>query len=408
MSVKFIHTGDIHFGVENYGKLDPSTGLHSRFKDFIKCFEKIMEYAVKHDVDFVLICGDIYHTPRPTPTHQREFARCITKLMEKSIPLIMVVGNHDNPVSFGKATSLDIFSALNIENIYVISRPQTLTIELKEKKKIQIAGFPWPTRSRIIDKEEYKNLNAGELDEELQTICEQVIDNLTDSLSPDIPAIFAGHLSLAEAQYSGSERTTLLGKDPVIFTGKLAREEFSYVALGHIHKHQNLNSTSSPPVVYSGNIERVDFNEERDDKGFCLVEIDDAKKSVYRFIKTPSRKLVTIDVDVRERLDPTWDIITEIQKHNIEGAVVRIIYLTTSNWEQPLRLQEIHEALSSAYWVQGIIRKTEEKEVTLKTAISENLSLREALDKYIKQENLEKYADDIKIYAGKLQEEISE
>ena len=270
MSIKFIHAGDIHFGVENYGRLDPSTGLHSRFKDFIKCFKKAVDYGIKHEVDFLLLCGDIYHTPKPSPTHQREFAKCIMTLLEKSIPAVMIVGNHDNPVSFGKATSLDIYSALNIKNVHIISYPQILNLNLKDEKQIQIVAFPWPTRSRIVDKDEYKSLDSQQLDEKLQTICEEVIESLTRDLSPEIPSVFAGHLSLAEAQYSGSERTTLLGKDPVILTSTLAKDEFSYVALGHIHKHQNLNKTSSPPVVYSGSIERVDFNEEKKIKVFVL------------------------------------------------------------------------------------------------------------------------------------------
>ena len=89
-------------------------------------------------------------------------------------------------------------------------------------------------------------------------------------------------------------------------------------------------------------------------------------------------------MDVREKPDPTADIIEEIRKHDIEGAVVRIVYLTSSDWENPLRLKEIHEELEKSFWVQGIIRKTEEKEIEARTAISENLSLMEALGQIYK------------------------
>ncbi|HPZ08536.1 MAG TPA: exonuclease SbcCD subunit D, partial [Candidatus Eremiobacteraeota bacterium] len=323
MTIKFIHTGDIHFGVENYGKVDPDTGLHWRFKDFISSFEKAVNYGIKEGVDFFLICGDIYHTPNPTPTHQREFVRLIMKLVEEKIHIIMTVGNHDNPVAFGKATSIDIFNELNIPYIHIISRPEILTLELEDKGKIQIAGFPWPTRSRLIDKEDYGELKSEEINEKLQLICHEAIRDLINKLSPEIPSIFAGHLAIAEAHYSGSERTTLLGRDPVIMTSTLSRKEFSYVALGHIHKHQNLNSASSPPVIYPGSIERIDFNEEQEDKGFIFAELN-GKDLIYRFVKTPSRPMITIDVDVRERLDPTWEIIEEIEKYNIKGPKEKI------------------------------------------------------------------------------------
>lgn len=403
MSIKFIHTGDLHFGVENYGRIDPDTGLHSRFKDFIKCFHKAIDYAIKHKVDFFLICGDIYHTAKPTPTQQREFAKAITELTGNSIPVIMIVGNHDNPVAFGKATSLDIYPALNIENVHVISIPQILHLDLRGKK-IQILGFPWPSRSRLMNKDDYRDLNAGELDEKLQKNCMDVIDSLTSQLSQEIPSVFAGHLAISEAQYSGSEKTTLLGKDPVFLTGSLARKSYNYVALGHIHKHQILSR--DPQTVYSGSIERVDFNEEKEEKGFCLVEIEE-NETLMRFIKTPSRKLLTINVDVREKPDPTWEIITEIEKFSLEGAIVRIIYLTTCENDQPLRLKEINDALSGAYWVHGIIKKTEEKEIKNKVIISEDLSLMEALGKYIEQEKLDKYEEDLKIYAKQLEEEVT-
>ena len=407
MSIKFIHTGDIHFGVENYGKTDPDTGLHARFKDFISCFDKIVHTAIKEEVDFILICGDIYHTPNPSPTHQREFARSVMRIIEKDIPVIVIVGNHDNPVAFGKANSLDIFTELNIKNIHVISRPEIITLDLKEKGKIQILCFPWPTKSRLIDKEDYKHLNSQEMDEKLQKACNDTIEHLTGILSPQYPSIFAGHLAMADATYSGSERTTLLGSDPVILTGTLARKEFNYVALGHIHKYQNLNANTSPPVIYSGSIERIDFNEEYEEKGFILAELKDKDLS-YRFVKTPSRPLVTIEVDVREMLDPTWEIIEEIKRREINNAIVRIIYLTRYCYNEPLRLKDIKDTLEGAFWVHGIIRKADEKEVTERAVISENLTFMEALDKYIEQENLSDYSEDIKNYAQLLERNLLE
>ena len=407
MSIKFIHTGDIHFGVENYGKIDPDTGLHARFKDFISCFDKIVHTAIKEEIDFLLICGDIYHTPSPSPTHQREFARSIRKIIEKDIPVIIIIGNHDNPVAFGKANPLDIFTELNIKHIHVMSKPDLVTLDLKEKGKIQICCFPWPTKSRLIDKEDYKHLNSQEMDEKLQKTCNDTIEHFAGMVSPEYPAIFAGHLAMADAAYSGSERTTLLGRDPVILTSTLARKEFDYVALGHIHKYQNINQNSSPPVIYSGSIERIDFNEEYEEKGFILAELEN-KNLKYRFVKTPSRPMVTVEVDVREMLDPSWEIIEEINRRDINNAIVRIIYLTHYCYNEPLRLKDIKDTLEGAFWVHGIIRKADEKEVTERPVISENLTFMEALDKYIEQENLSDYSEDIKVYARLLEKNLLE
>ena len=60
-----------------------------------------------------LFAGDAYRTADPTPTQQRQFAEALLPLIEAGIPVAMVVGNHDHPVSFGKASSVDIFGVLD-------------------------------------------------------------------------------------------------------------------------------------------------------------------------------------------------------------------------------------------------------------------------------------------------------
>ena len=73
--VRVLHFADLHLGVEAYGKLDPQTGLSTRLGDFLTAFDKLVDYALHHDIDLVLFCGDAYKTRDPTPTQQREFAR---------------------------------------------------------------------------------------------------------------------------------------------------------------------------------------------------------------------------------------------------------------------------------------------------------------------------------------------
>ncbi|GAI72228.1 unnamed protein product, partial [marine sediment metagenome] len=123
-------------------------------------------------------------------------------------------------------------------------------------------------------------------------------------IKPEIPAIFAAHLAAAEATYSGSERSVIIGNDPVFSTQLLAQKEFDYVALGHIHKFQDLNPNDDIPVVYPGSIERINFGEEKEDKGFCLVNIGKGKTS-YEFIPVPARRFITIDSVIPQGEDPT-------------------------------------------------------------------------------------------------------
>ena len=97
--IRFIHTADIHFGMENYGRIDPTTGIHSRLLDFNNSLNSCIDYAIDHDVDFFLFSGDAYKTATPSPTQQRLLIQSFLRLYDAHIPVIIIVGNHDHPVS---------------------------------------------------------------------------------------------------------------------------------------------------------------------------------------------------------------------------------------------------------------------------------------------------------------------
>ena len=94
-----------------------------------------------------------------------------------------------------------------------------------------------------------------------------------EKADPRLPIILTAHASVQGAKY-GSERTVMLGAD-LVLPGSLVRDaRLDYVALGHIHKPQDLNENAHPPVIYPGSIERVDFGEAGDDKFFIIAEIE--------------------------------------------------------------------------------------------------------------------------------------
>ena len=105
-------------GVENYGRIDPASGLHTRFVDFVRCLEFVVDLALEKGVDMVLFAGDIYKSPTPNPTWQREFAVQLHRLQEERVSTVIVVGNHDTPSSYGRATSVDVFNALALVDTY--------------------------------------------------------------------------------------------------------------------------------------------------------------------------------------------------------------------------------------------------------------------------------------------------
>lgn len=404
--MKFLHFADVHLGIENYGRIDPSTGLHTRLQDFIKCFSFAIDIALEEKVDLVLFAGDAYKTSNPTPTHQREFARQIYRLSEAKVPVIMINGNHDIPVSFGRATSLDIFDTLNVSGMRVVTESELLNIETKAGL-VQFFGIPWPTKNLFLGKEEYKNFTDEEITLEIQKRVSDKIIEYARVVNPNIPAIFAAHLAAAEATYSGSERSAIIGRDPVFPTLILAQKEFDYVALGHIHKFQDLNLDSHPPVVYSGSIERINFGEEKDDKGVCLVNIEKGKTS-YEFIPLPARKFVTIDVSISEEQEPTNALIREIEKYDLSEAVVRVFYTMSTEKEDLMDFKRINSALEGAFLVTTIAKKSKPEERRKRVEeITEDLGMLEAMDKYIQNNpDLVSLSEELKTHAQELEKEF--
>ncbi len=85
--ITFIHTADIHFGMENYGKIDAKTGIHSRLLDFERALNFCIDFAIEKNVDFFLFAGDAYKTANPSPTQQKLLMQCLLKLYKANIPI---------------------------------------------------------------------------------------------------------------------------------------------------------------------------------------------------------------------------------------------------------------------------------------------------------------------------------
>jgi DNA repair protein SbcD/Mre11 len=100
-----------------------------------------------------------------------------------------------------------------------------------------------------------------------------------ENADPSLPVIMTAHASVQGASY-GSERTVMLGADFVLPASLVKDTRLDYVALGHIHKPQDLNEGRHPPVIYPGSIERVDFGEARDEKYFIIAEVEKGQTRV--------------------------------------------------------------------------------------------------------------------------------
>lgn len=361
--MKIIHTSDIHIGVENYGKIDPETGLSTRLADFLRAYDKVVDYAISQDADLFVFAGDAFKTREPTPTQQREFAQRVKKLSKAGIPSIWLVGNHDTPNASGKANSLDIYSVMETPLTTVIRKLSLCTVTAKNGEKIQVLGFPWESRK---DHEGYR----------------ERLDRLIKEIDPTLPAIGVIHASVAGAKY-GSEQLVMMGGDMVVDIEPWVTPKFQYVALGHIHQHQIIHR--DPPMVYAGSLERVDFGEEKEDKVFLDVDIvPDPKgfKAKYKTVSTDARKFVSFQVKAG-RENPTEDVLKALKEKDTKDCVVKITVDLPHDGNIDLDVEKIRKSLKEAFFVAGIHRNIAQVKRQILAENVEQLDPREALKKYL-------------------------
>ncbi len=408
LAMKIIHFADVHLGMENYGKLDPETGLSSRLGDFLNSFERIVEVAKNEKVDLVCFAGDAFKTRDPSPTYQRAFAEKIYKISGTGIPVVMLVGNHDFPGALGKAHTLEIYPTLNVSNVFMVS-DEVIKLETKNGP-IQIAGLPWFTKQQLLSKDELR-LPLKDIHQKLSMKLAKKIEFLSSKIDPDIPSMLIAHATVEGATF-GSERSVMIGSDVLVPLSTLRNSRFNYVALGHLHKFQVLSE--KPPIIYSGSIERIDFGEEKEDKGFVLIEIDKTAQKIlttHKFIKTPARKFLSIKIKVDDVENPTEVVLEKIKKNDIKDAVVKVIINISEEKQAEISETKIREALTSTNYIAGIIKEVESHERTkVKNGFSDELSSLNTigiLEKYLDLKKISKsHKQELIKTAEKLIEEI--
>lgn len=381
--ITFVHTADIHFGMENYGRVDPETGIHSRLLDFNRALNSCIDTAIEKNVDFFLFCGDAYKTAHPSQTQQRLLIQCLLRLYDANIPVVIVVGNHDHPLSFGKAHALDLFSSFPLDGFHVIGKPRIVSLQTKSGP-VQIVGMPWPTRNLIALKQH--DVSSSKITEYISQAATHIIAELAKQLDQNVPAVLAGHLTVSNGVFSGSEKRAVYGTDPLFLPSQLAIPPFDYVALGHLHRFQNLNPKGETPIIYSGSIERIDFGERKEAKGFCLVTIHEKKKVTYEFIKTPARPFIQIEVKLAMGKNFTQQIVDAVTKHDIDEAIIKILYFLPDGEKDTVDLKTIQRTCSSAMHIVGVIPIRPTMQRTRRMAANQNeLSMQELLLNYFNE-----------------------
>ena len=215
---------------------------------------------------------------------------------------------------------------------------------------MQLIALPWISRSGLMGMLELTGAEPGKVYEELEGRMVELVNIwMEQRRNPALPLVLTAHASVQGAVF-GAERCVMLGSD-LVLPGSLVRDpRLSYVALGHIHKPQNLNPDRQPPVIYPGSIERVDFGEIDDDKYFVIADIEPGKDTKVEWRKLPGRRFI----DCRARLVSAEEIQAGLlaslpPEEELEGAIVRLVIEYPVEWEQLINEAELRKKAESCF-----------------------------------------------------------
>ena len=290
--MKFLHTADWHIG--------KTLKRHDRLEEQRAVLGEIVRIAEEHQVDAVLIAGDVYDSVAPSAQAQRLVVHALLRLRQTGAEVIAIAGNHDHAPTFDAYRPL-----MGVAGITLVgaARPPDRGGVIRFRARtagedVQLAVLPFLTpryavrAAELVTQTPAQNVRA--YDDQIR----RLVDALTSEFSGDTVNLAMSHLTCIGGIFGGGERAA-----QSIFEYSVPAAIFPvsahYVALGHLHRRQSLPAHC--PVHYSGSPLAVDFGEQDNTSVVCLVEASPSTPARVTDIPvTSGRRLRTVRGTVAE------------------------------------------------------------------------------------------------------------
>lgn len=270
--MRLIHTSDWHLGRKLKGV--------DRTPEIALALEEILKYAKNFDVDAVLVAGDIFDVPNPSTEAEKVAYEFFYQLNQLSIPSVAIAGNHDS------ATRIDsLAQLLSLAGVRALGRPRiadeggVITMDTASGK-LCVGAMPFASERRMLAAEDVWNLDASEQRADYKTTVTYVLQNLATGFRTDAANVMMAHMTIDGAKFTGSEAAFHSG-NMYSLSGQAIPSECQYVALGHIHRPQQI--ANAAPTYYSGSLIQVDFGEVGEEKGFNVIDVEVGRPAKVQF-----------------------------------------------------------------------------------------------------------------------------
>lgn len=303
-----LHSADWHLGELSGPTIN---GQNARLLDTLRCVDFLVDYAERELPDAILISGDLFDKSKlwgDNMLYLVNEASLRLRKLARIAPTVLMYGtsNHDSLKAFENINNMCI-PDLSVELSPSIFNVQTRSGPLRISC---IPGF---------DKGYFRSKFPGMAPTDENTLCSQLLGDMVNGLNaqldPTIPSVLMAHYTVVGCELDNGQHV-FTQSEVVLPKESLAGSTFDLVALGHIHRAQQVECAGKP-VFYSGAINGISFNEEGQDKGFYMHEIgtietdEESEMPNYvgsEFVKTPSRDFYTLKADLTDSNDLPTDL----------------------------------------------------------------------------------------------------
>ena len=350
--MKIITFADAHIGISTYSTIDPKTNLNTRVLDSLNGIDQIINYAEENNIKYILFAGDMFKNALPSPTLVREINKRIKASAEKGIKWIIQDGNHDvSPLETAKS-ALDPLSTLKVENVEHTRFEKTYMID----NNIRVLVLPTYTT-------------------------QEEVENILSKYNDNIKTIVMGHFTSLNAKLND---WLIASNEDAIDIKIFQKPNILAVVLGHLHKHQILNT--NPLSYYCSSTIRTDFNEEHDKKGFVVLDIDNNYNVSYIFKEIKTQEFLSVKMDLVGEDDAQANVMAYLNhiKNDLNDKVFRV--QLTLDKENNIDDNEILEFLknNNVSYIANISKIFDREQLIRNKDINEQITEEEALREYFK------------------------
>lgn len=355
-SLRIAHVADLHIGSSYVHGNEDRGGVNSRLVDFRDAWVRSCRQMVADAVDLVLFAGDAFRDCNPSPTEEAGFRAGLDVLADADIQVIATPGNHDIPKAFGRTNALEGFAGYR-GHFTLVTRPDVVCHEVARLggALVPVACFPYPMRAHLAAADpEFEKLTLDEQNAKIVTLSLDVLRGLgaeAESLAGPYGSILMAHGTIGGSQI-GAQQSTAFLREPVLPISELRGLPFAAQCWGHLHRAQSFGDKRfeiGDHIRYSGSIERVDFAEADEDKGFWIIDLDEnplGPTATWEWRSSDPRPFVDIDLtDFVTDMPEGWQGVGD---QCVRGAVVRVRYTTTPEIARTIDNNAIRRALLGA------------------------------------------------------------